>query len=59
MQHAETYGVSKLVWADQAGSMIDAITHEKRLKRRRREWKFALIEAGNPDWDDLYDRFNA
>jgi putative endonuclease len=30
--------------------------HEKRLKRWRREWKFDLIERGNPDWHDLYDR---
>jgi putative endonuclease len=22
----------------------------------RREWKFALIERGNPDWRDLYDQ---
>ncbi len=30
------------------------IEHEKRLKRWRREWKFALIERANPDWRDLY-----
>jgi len=34
----------------------DCITHEKRVKRWRREWKFALIEKGNPDWLDLYDQ---
>jgi putative endonuclease len=35
--------------------VLDGITHEKRLKRWRREWKFALIERGNPDWVDLFD----
>ena len=34
----------------------DCIAHEKRLKRWRREWKFALIEKANPDWQDLYDQ---
>jgi putative endonuclease len=28
---------------------------EKRLKRWRRDWKFALIEETNPGWHDLYD----
>jgi predicted GIY-YIG superfamily endonuclease len=32
-----------------------AIAHEKRVKRWRREWKFALIERGNPEWQDLFD----
>jgi putative endonuclease len=45
----------RLVWAER-GETIDAcIAHEKRLKRWRREWKFDLIERGNPDWADLYD----
>jgi len=48
-------GLSRLVWAE-FGEPIDAcISHEKRLKRWRREWKFALIEKGNPNWNDLYD----
>lgn len=45
----------RLVWAGFMPSIDDAIAHEKRLKRWRREWKFALIEEGNPDWLDLYD----
>ena len=28
---------------------------EKRIKRWRRAWKFALIENANPDWRDLFD----
>ena len=48
------YGLDRLVWADRCGSIEDAIAHEKRVKRWRREWKFSLIEQVNPDWDDLY-----
>ena len=29
------------------------IGREKLVKKWRREWKFALVEAGNPDWHDL------
>ncbi|HEX8301912.1 GIY-YIG nuclease family protein [Sphingomonas sp.] len=51
----ERYGLARLVWAEHAPSITDAITHEKRLKRWRREWKFELIEHGNPEWRDLFD----
>ncbi len=47
------YGLRRLVWAERCVTMLDGIAHEKRLKRWRREWKFALIERANPDWDDL------
>ena len=49
------YGVGRLVWAERGDSIEDCIAHEKRVKRWRREWKFALIERGNPDWSDLYE----
>jgi putative endonuclease len=49
------YGLVRLVWADRCETMLDGIAHEKRLKRWRREWKFALIEEANPDWRDLCD----
>ncbi|WP_375398194.1 GIY-YIG nuclease family protein [uncultured Sphingomonas sp.] len=49
------YGLDRLVWAEHAPSITDAIAHEKRVKRWRREWKFALIERGNPEWRDLFD----
>jgi putative endonuclease len=44
-----------LVWAEHMPSISDAITHEKRIKRWRRAWKFDLIERGNPEWQDLFD----
>ena len=49
------YGLDRLVWAEFTESIADAIVHEKRVKRWRREWKFALVERGNPDWRDLFD----
>ncbi len=49
------YKLHRLVWAERADSIEDCIAHEKRVKRWRRDWKFALIERANPDWSDLYD----
>ena len=49
------HGLDRLVWADRGGAIEDCIAHEKRVKRWRREWKFALIEAENSDWRDLID----
>jgi putative endonuclease len=48
------YGLNRLVWAERTEPIDACIAHEKRLKRWRRAWKFALIERGNPDWVDLY-----
>jgi len=55
--HAAARGLDRLVWAEFTERIEDAIAHEKRLKRWRREWKFALIERHNPDWLDLFDQF--
>jgi len=49
------YGLTRLVWADHTPQIVDAIIHEKRLKRWRRAYKFDLIERTNPDWRDLFD----
>ncbi len=38
------YKLHRLVWAERGDSIEDCIAHEKRVKRWRREWKFALIE---------------
>jgi len=29
------------------------------LKRWKRDWKLALIEKTNPNWDDLLETWNA
>jgi putative endonuclease len=52
------YRVNRLVYYERYGEIADAISREKKLKRWRREWKVALIEAGNPQWLDLYETLN-
>ncbi|WP_070157667.1 GIY-YIG nuclease family protein [Sphingobium phenoxybenzoativorans] len=52
------YGVTLLVYAEQHATIEEAIAREKALKKWKRDWKFRLIEEGNPDWIDLYDRIN-
>ena len=49
------YGLDRLVWAERGETILDCIAHEKRIKRWRREWKFALVEKANPEWNDLYE----
>lgn len=46
------YGVNRLVHYELADTMDAAISREKQLKTWRRNWKIALIERDNPQWDD-------
>ncbi|MBA4391454.1 MAG: GIY-YIG nuclease [Syntrophus sp. (in: bacteria)] len=48
------YGLHLLVWYEMHETMESAIKREKTIKGWRRTWKLELIEAGNPDWKDLY-----
>ncbi|MBN1378160.1 MAG: GIY-YIG nuclease family protein [Gammaproteobacteria bacterium] len=48
------YQVHQLVYYERHESAESAIHREKRLKEWQRQWKIELIEAGNPDWRDLY-----
>lgn len=50
------YKVNKLVYCEAYASILEARARERVLKRWRREWKFDLIEATNPDWHDLSDQ---
>ena len=50
-----TYRTDRLMYCEEYVSILDARARERALKRWRREWKFALIEAQNPDWRDLSD----
>jgi putative endonuclease len=52
------YGVTMLVWYEHFYRIDDAIACEKKLKRWRRAWKLAKIEAFNPGWRDLYETWN-
>jgi putative endonuclease len=48
-----TYGIDRLVYAEEHASILEARAQERRLKRWRRAWKVALIEKLNPDWRDM------
>jgi putative endonuclease len=52
------YQVHRLVHAEEYPTIMEAIVREKALKKWRREWKIALIEQANPEWDDLFERIN-
>lgn len=47
------YGVDRLVLVEEYPTIEEAIAREKQLKKWRREWKIELIEAANPEWEDL------
>ncbi len=49
------YGVALLVWYEVHETAESAIHREKRLKKYKREQKLKLIEAHNPEWQDLYE----
>jgi len=51
---SKRYKLHMLVWYEQQVSMETAILKEKVLKKWNRQWKLELIEAMNPDWEDLY-----
>jgi putative endonuclease len=50
------YRLKRLVWAEHHDEIILVIQREKNIKHWPRAWKLALIEAQNPEWNDLYDQ---
>ena len=57
-RHVKEFGKTRLVYAERHDEIEQAIRREKLVKKWRREWKFALIEKANPDWNDLFDTLN-
>ena len=51
--HTARYRIRKLVYFEAHETLPEAIERERKLKRWRRPWKEALIEAANPGWRDL------
>ena len=49
------YNCRRLVWYELHGDMPTAIAREKQIKAGSRRRKLALIEAMNPDWEDLFE----
>ena len=47
--------MKRLVFAEEAPTIEDAITREKAMKKWNRAWKIDLVERLNPDWVDLYN----
>jgi putative endonuclease len=50
---SQKYNVKKLVYFEQSSSIEAAIAREKEIKKWRREKKNALVQAINPDFNDL------
>ncbi|WP_084267799.1 GIY-YIG nuclease family protein [Azohydromonas lata] len=51
---SQRYGTHLLVYFELHATMQAAITREKQIKKWHRAWKVRLIEAENPNWDDLW-----
>lgn len=49
----EKYNVNKLVYFEETGDVLSALTREKEIKKWRREKKDALVVSVNPEWKDL------
>ncbi|SNS74826.1 hypothetical protein SAMN06295912_11472 [Sphingomonas laterariae] len=50
------HGLDRLILAEPHDSIVEAIAREKALKAWQRAWKIRLIDAANPQWDDLFER---
>ncbi len=48
------YMVDRLVYYEACDTALTMVTRERQLKQWNRLWKLKLIEAANPDWQDLY-----
>lgn len=48
------YNVDRLVYYEVCGSIIAAIEREKQIKGWSRKKKIDVINALNPEWNDLY-----
>jgi putative endonuclease len=49
------YNITRLVWFEIYEDPLSAISREKELKKWTRSWKIKLVEARNPEWQDLYE----
>ena len=48
------YGLKLLVYYEPFDDIREAIRREKAIKHWPRAWKVRLLNALNPEWDDLY-----
>ena len=47
------YNLKRLAYFETYESIEAAIAREKQLKAWRRDWKIDLVNATNPEWEDL------
>lgn len=47
--------MNRLVYYEVTSDIVVAIEREKQIKGWSRHKKNALVQAMNPDWNDLYD----
>ena len=52
------YRMKKLVYYEAVNDPVSAISREKEIKGWLRSKKIALIESGNPEWDDLSETWS-
>lgn len=52
---SKKYNLDKLVYYEDCGNIESAISREKFLKGKKRDFKNSLIESINKDWIDLYN----
>ena len=57
LSHVADFDKTRLVHAKRHDEIASAIAREKLVKKWKREWKFALVEAANPQWRDLWDEW--
>lgn len=50
------YNIDQLMYYETYQDPENAIKREKRLKKYTRTAKIELIEKGNPNWEDLYQK---
>jgi putative endonuclease len=55
--HVMDFNKTLLVYVERHDDIGSAIAREKLVKKWKRDWKFALIEADNPEWRDLWDEW--
>ena len=51
------YGITRLVYVESILEPLTAIAREKQIKGWMRVKKLALIEAYNPSWENLAERY--
>jgi len=47
------YNLDKLIYFEEFKNIDDAKAREKAMKRWNRAWKEELVNASNPNWDEI------